>query len=600
MKQLKQYKILIVKKGLTKMHESFDKNKFLVRAALFIVYEGRCYYDGLPIRFKDMHIDHIIPEFINDKDLEKITKDFEFTENFNVNSLYNLVPCSPNANLSKNKNVYPLTYLEKRILDKSINKVQEIKNKIEQLASEYKDDRQFIKLSARLREYDTKEKLEELYNQLANEKPFEVVREVQQTSHQYIFKRSLSNVHLMGFLPQYPDMKGSCLITFSNLRLRDCMVTLNHSQIMSILFEGAKTKIEHTIRSYIIHSDVLNPDIYYVDLANVRIPLERKEVEQLIEIIDDYYNLYMEEARKLYEFFRMDLFNKSNYKNRLKLFKVNKQLWFLLLKFCREFDYDRGNTEWHIFDGRGSMIKIYDKSKGEFRLFVHAEVERNDFVISHQEQVWLVWTDEFFWNKQISDFEQNHFWSPEKAYRWLINELIPYVIYFYSENKNRLFRKKITYDEFRYNFQISNYAFELPFISNDALLDKITVLQLFYSTYKDDVYQRNELENLYSCLILIIQKTTLDHNGVRDICDKLGVRNIETTADLIKAINNLIVSINDEKVYSGYFIDLIFRGMVISLRDYRNTLSAEDEKKIEKKLELYAIKMENDQIRRTV
>ncbi|RXZ81927.1 hypothetical protein EBB07_13055 [Paenibacillaceae bacterium] len=583
------------------MNESFDKNNFIVRAALFEVYKGRCYFEGLPIRFKDMHIDHIIPESIKSEELEKISKDLELTQDFNVNSLYNLVPCSPNANLYKNKNVYPISYLEKLILDKSIKKVAEIKIKIEQLSKEYKDDKQFIKLSARLREYDSKEKLEELYNQLANEKPFEVSRVIQQMSDAYIFQRSLPNIHLMGHLPQYPDMKGSCLITFSNLRLRDCMITLNHSQIMSVLFEGAKTKLEHELRNYIIHSDVINPDIYYVDLANVRIPLERKEVEQLVEIIDDYYDYYMHEAKKIYEFFRLDIFSKCDCKNRLRLFKIDKKLWYLMLKFCRQFDYEKGDTNWHIFDTTGSSIKIYDNSKNEFRLFVHAEIEQTDFFISSQEQVWLVWTDEFFWNKHLSDFEQNHYWSPEYVYRWLINDLIPYVIFFYMETSNGFFKKKRTFYEFKTSFEINNYAFYLPNIDQEnSLINKITELQIFYSTFKDDIYLRNELIELYRAFILIIEKTTINHDGLSYISNKLGIRKVANTDDLIKEINNFQANINDEKIYSGYFIDLIFRGMVVSLRDYNNDLSSEDKKIIEYKLAPFVQKMRNNQIRKNL
>ena len=50
------------------MENSVDKSNLIVRAALYLEYEGKCFYEGLPIRFQDMHIDHIIPEYLNDTD----------------------------------------------------------------------------------------------------------------------------------------------------------------------------------------------------------------------------------------------------------------------------------------------------------------------------------------------------------------------------------------------------------------------------------------------------------------------------------------------------------------------------------------------------
>ncbi|EEM85155.1 HNH endonuclease [Bacillus thuringiensis] len=43
------------------MNNSVNKNNKIIRAALFLEYDGKCFYEGLPIRFQDMHIDHIIP-----------------------------------------------------------------------------------------------------------------------------------------------------------------------------------------------------------------------------------------------------------------------------------------------------------------------------------------------------------------------------------------------------------------------------------------------------------------------------------------------------------------------------------------------------------
>ncbi|MGD0032153.1 hypothetical protein SLT67_12385 [Paenibacillus illinoisensis] len=581
------------------MFKTYNKQDLFLRAALYHVYEGRCFYERVPIRFKDMHVDHIIPESITDKgEISRITKQLGLPELFDANALYNLVPCSPHENLSKNDDLYNIDYLKKLILDKSLPKVQSIKNKIENFKKEYNDDKKKSKLLAFLSEYDNKEKLEELYNQLANEEPYKEKREIIDNSTQYTFVRSMSNVKLVGNLPRYPNKEGNCLITFSNLRLRDCMITLNHKQIMRDLFEGVKTKLKYDLRSFILHQEKINPDIYYVDLANVRLPLEKNEVEQLTEIIDDFYDYYIKESTYIYNFFRKDVFESRNGKNRLKMIEINIDLWFQIKKFIRHFDYGKGDTQWHLFDATGSMIKVYDKKEREFRLFIYAEVEQEEFIVSSIRSVKLIWTDEFFLDKRLSNFSQNIYWSPEYTLHWLTEIFIPYVIYYYAKPKTKVLRRKIGYEKFYENFKINEYSLYQPNIKQTNDFEFIVgELQIFFTTYQLDVYPKQDLLNLYDCLILVIEKTDLDKNGLHYISSKLGVQG-EYKKEILQHIKNLKNDLDEENKLSGFFIDMIFRGIIYSLTYHKNRLSIHEEDIMEQKLNLFTKKYLVDRVRR--
>ncbi|WP_199882981.1 HNH endonuclease [Clostridium beijerinckii] len=349
------------------MENPVDKSNLIVRAALYLEYEGKCFYEGLPIRFQDMHVDHVIPEYLEGTDeLKKIIKILGLPENFNINSVYNLVSCSPNVNQVKNKKEYPVEFLSHCINMRTKPKAEKIKERVKKLTDEYKADKKLAKLTAMLNEYNNKEKLEELYNTLSREKPFIEFSEVNKDGNYYTYTKSLSNVHLSGYIPLYPNLEGSCLITFSNLRLRDCMITLNHKQIMKSLFSGVNTDIDLKLRNYIIYPYGDKQEIYYVDLANTRIPLERKEVEQLTKIIDDFYDYYIKECRYLYFLLSRDKFEKSDggYEcNQVRLLKISKQSWIHILRFCREFDYNNGDSKWNIFDSSSSFVKVYCKDQ---------------------------------------------------------------------------------------------------------------------------------------------------------------------------------------------------------------------------------------------
>lgn len=583
------------------MNNPVDPSSPIVKYALYLEYEGKCFYEGTPLRFKDMHIDHIIPKYlVGTEKLGKLLKKLGLPEDFNINSIYNLVPCRPNINQVKNKNLYPDKFLSHCINVETKLKANKIRERIKKITKDYKDDKNLAKLTAMLNEYDNKKKLEELYNVLSQEKPFVEYRHVNKMENDYTYNRSLSNVRLSGEIPLYPSLEGYCLITFSNLRLRDCMINLNHKQIMESLFSGVNTALDLKLRNYIIYPYNSKEEIFYVDLANIRIPLEREEVEQLTKIVDDFYDCYIKECRDLYFLLSRDKFNKSNESNQIRLIKVSKQLWFTILGFCKEFDYDIGNSEWNIFDFGSSLIKVYYKDQAEFKAFIFPEIEVSKYMVSDNEDVWLVWTDEFFAQRKIDNLQNNKIWSPSYTYKWLVNELIPNVIYYYSEENKGLFKKKVSFMDFKKNFNISDYVYVAPYHSDNEqnILDFVSKIQLFYSTYHDDYYSNSDLIGLYESLKIIIEKTNIDSDGLYYIMRKLDIIGNLNKNNILAELDKRIENIISEGICSSFAINIIFRCMEVSIRDYKNNLSKEDIILLKRKLNIFNEKTIVDDIRR--
>lgn len=569
------------------MNNRYSKKNDILRAALYLEYEGNCFYEGLKIRFNDMHIDHIIPESISEEVLQDIISSLGLPKDFNVNSLYNLVPCSPNVNQVKNKNQYPIKFLGHCIFNETSKKVEGVKKRIDQLSKEFKSDKDVAKLIARLNISDNKRELENIYNALSKEKPFDIIRVVEKTGRFYSFERSFSNVRLAGQIPTYPDMKGNCMITFSNLRLRDCMITLNHSQIMEQLFEGAHTDINNNLRNFIIYSEEIDPDIYYVTLANVRLPLEKDEVIQLLEIIDDFYDLYIEESKEFYEVFRRDFFiNGDKKKNDIRLFKIKKKLWYLIREFSRKFDYKNGNSDWHIFDAQGSILKVYDQTEGEFRVFIFPQSEQVEYFVYNEDEVWLVWTDEYFINSSLESFKFNQHWGPFFTYHWLINELIPQVMYWHESQNKKIFKKQKSLNEFKNSFVISDYVSYLhESESNDKLLVRVSELQEFFHTRPHNMIEVRGLSKVYECLIEILDKSILSESELYYVSSNLNVREFQNKEALIQGISELMLQCEHEKVVISFSLDLIYRCMVVVLRDCNNSIDDRDRKELIDKLQ---------------
>lgn len=86
-----------------------------LRLAIYEAYHGRCFYTGVPVSYIDFEVDHIIPESLV-AEIENIKKRLGLGDDFQINSVENLVPSRPGINLRKNDEMFSdntlLLYLE--------------------------------------------------------------------------------------------------------------------------------------------------------------------------------------------------------------------------------------------------------------------------------------------------------------------------------------------------------------------------------------------------------------------------------------------------------------------------------------------------------
>lgn len=117
-----------------------SKTKFdtSTRFALHEAYQEKCFYCSKPVDWISLHIDHLIPESIDEHKLQDIKAEFDLNEDFEINSIVNLVPSHSTCNQRKNDELFSkntvLFYLEitksKEIIIKSkIDKLKLDKNK---------------------------------------------------------------------------------------------------------------------------------------------------------------------------------------------------------------------------------------------------------------------------------------------------------------------------------------------------------------------------------------------------------------------------------------------------------------------------------------
>lgn len=106
------------------------------RYAVYKVFNGKCQWCGEPLEFKDLNIDHLIPEVLlqRPEDLKKILDSYGLDDSFKINDFDNWIPMHQNCNNRKNDAVYSqmpiiLTLLNRCALNK--DQARRIKSKLE-------------------------------------------------------------------------------------------------------------------------------------------------------------------------------------------------------------------------------------------------------------------------------------------------------------------------------------------------------------------------------------------------------------------------------------------------------------------------------------
>lgn len=134
------------------------------RYAVYKVFSGKCQWCGEPLEFKDIHIDHLIPEMLleNPEKLATILFSYGLDDSFDINDFENWIPLHPHCNTRKNDAVYSNLPIVRTLLDRcATNKDQARRIKIK-LEREPKKSEILVRIKSALdRDVINKEELQQ-------------------------------------------------------------------------------------------------------------------------------------------------------------------------------------------------------------------------------------------------------------------------------------------------------------------------------------------------------------------------------------------------------------------------------------------------------
>jgi hypothetical protein len=72
---------------------------------------GKCFWCGIPLYYRDVQIEHVIPEFLENRpvELQKVRVNYGLGDDFQLNAFGNWVTCHQGCNLRKGAEMLPLS-----------------------------------------------------------------------------------------------------------------------------------------------------------------------------------------------------------------------------------------------------------------------------------------------------------------------------------------------------------------------------------------------------------------------------------------------------------------------------------------------------------
>lgn len=154
--------------------------------------------------------------------------------------------------------------------------------------------------------------------------------------------------------------EGSCRIAFSNIMLRGLTCHLSHEEVLTDFLVGLETLPDWEARPFLrktVH------DTFEARLGETTVNLSEHEAYELCNAVDEvckqYKDIMMETTNALetWDFRPVKIENEQGF----ELLSVEPWLWEKMKQFSHEFDYDNGDSEWHIFWEQNLSIRVYSK-----------------------------------------------------------------------------------------------------------------------------------------------------------------------------------------------------------------------------------------------
>lgn len=541
-------------------YKKVDYNNPIVRTAFYIAYDKKDALNSIDITFREMQIDHIIPQTLfeekNKDKLKEILKQHNLPPDFNKDCILNLCPLIKETNGPSIKGSSTEYGLLKYLLDKAKKK----QKKIEQIIDKSNKEINILQSASQIATQ-------------ANEKDKEIVIDIilddtEKFSCEEVFddtEYNLSNedIHIIGTFPNINNFFPTTIIEFRKIKIRDVKIKVSLKDLLETFFFDAHSSSQRNFYKKTGNSYDINLKGFYLEVSEYTI-------KNMCHLIDKLYDEFVKRTEKL--IINCNLMNfKFKNNNSIEIIKISKKECKCIFTYIKNLNH--ASIEWRrLGDSSDTIIKIRNLDQNSntiYHAIIYAE-QKNDYILYNMENdIALVQKID-----DVKNFCEDGIWEPLQTKQWLLNELLPKI--FNSNILNNIIKNE-------------EYAIK-SVINSQNFLQHLSNLQEFYSItkYVFDNKISNKLLKAHKLLydIIIVNKCKVDSNYIRGNLAMSGLSN---------SLNQDYYFDNSKKLNNNQ-VELIMRNF-LEFIDYKN----ETKISLNDKLELYKllsdyIKLYNDHL----
>lgn len=255
--------------------------------------------------------------------------------------------------------------------------------------------------------------------------------------------------------------EGKCQIEFSNVQLHGLTVYLTHQNILGDLMLGLSADPLLGTRRFIRPTKT---DTFEARLGQSTAILSRSEAYDLCACVDEMcaeYKRIITEAETVLETWGLERMRIEDI-NGFYLVSVKRRLWEFMKRFADEFRYEKGESEWHIFEHSNISIRITNRHSVDDHAFIWPKAETNPWSFLPTEYIDIIYEipewhlestvrgDSISWQLAVGP---KGTWTALQTKEWLLKRFIPEVSNYYAT-------------EIGANL-LNNEVFVGPFVSDD-------------------------------------------------------------------------------------------------------------------------------------
>jgi hypothetical protein len=239
--------------------------------------------------------------------------------------------------------------------------------------------------------------------------------------------------------------KGDCKIEFSSVILRGLTIHLNHQYILGQLMTGLNTQPHWGTRRFLRQID---NNTFEAHLGETRVILSQLEATDLCLCVDEVCKEYKNriiESETILETWDFDFVEFEGIRG-FRLFSVEEKLWKLMHSFANEFDYSKGNSDWHIFCYQRVLIQVSRRLSENVFIWPKACIDTDSYgLLLPNRQIDVVYEIYDVHLKSIErgnvtswkkDVGSRGIWTALYTKKLLLEKFIPKVIDYYSQQSH--------------------------------------------------------------------------------------------------------------------------------------------------------------------